>query len=134
MGLMFTTQTARVSIEIEMQGGLLTLVLVPPVSTKHPQSRCGRLDWMRHQVVAETPERCPYSVTSIVIIFFKPQSSNPPPLSAGLGPSVPIPDLAVICSSLIGVSRHDRRPTHLWLDGAGSTAACRARLLYEALV
>lgn len=133
MGLMFTTQTARVSIEIEMQGGLLTLVLVPPVSTKHPQSRCGRLDWMRHQVVAETPERCPYSVTSIVIIFSSLRARTPLPLG-GAGAVRTHPDFAVICSSLIGVSRHDRRPTHLWLDGAGSTAACRARLLYEALV
>lgn len=91
-------------------------------------------DWtgIRHQVAAETPERCPYSVASITVCFFFQASKlEPPSLSAGLGGARIHPDFAEACSSLIGVNHHDSRPTRQLHDcgwtGAGSTAATPRR-------
>lgn len=113
------------------------MVRVPPVSTKHPQSRRGRLDSMRHQVATATSGRCPHSVT---FLFFTPSSlkSRTPSFSAGLGLSVSRPGLAVIGKAhpLLRKSlRTAVRPAYWWWwdGGAGSTAACRARLLCKAL-
>lgn len=84
------------ALKCKKKKGFLNFGPSPTCSTKHPQSRCGRSDSMRHQVATATPGRCAHSVT-FSSSPFKPQSSNPLLFSLGGAGAVHIhPGLAAV--------------------------------------